>query len=420
MKNNNKQNRGYIFGIVIQPKHLEDANYILPNWNELSDEKIIEHLEILKFPLKFDVSELFNLLTFPTLKGNENETVDQRFQFEFADETGIPHYQSYIQLKSLSHVSEVRRIINESLNTFNSVEVIYNKKGIDKYCQKATKYLNENYSGRMFKHSWKIDYLEKKPKLQIVLTNPYPWQKYLKEILNEEADDRSINWCVDTVGNVGKSAFCMAYVSEESTDAIYLALDNLDRMTLSLVVKVQEYRRRYNKDPRVIMFDFPRNLDVNQMNRSTCLMENVKSGIIETNFGGVQKEIAISNVHVVVFSNQVPDLSILSKDRWLIWRLSGEKYGNVMLPAQTRSLIKDYNSKLRLTKWVNEISVVKRIDMKYDKNKKYLKLNIPIEFFTKFEDSENSYTKIMFSEIRELNNEVRGKLLEYFKNSSKN
>jgi len=272
----------------------------------------------------------------------------------------------------------------------------------------------------MFKHSWKIDYLEKKPKLQVVRSNPYPWQKYLKDILNEEADDRCINWCVDTVGHAGKSVFCMAYVSEEPTDAIYLALDNLDRRTLSLVVKVQEYRRRYNKDPRAIIFDFPRNLDVNQMNRSTCLMENVKSGIIETNFGGIHKEVAISNVHVVVFSNQVPDLSILSRDRWLIWRLSGEKYGNVMLPAQTRSLIKDYNSKLRLTKWVNEINVVKRIDMKDDENKKYLKLNIPMEFFMKFENSESSYTKIMFSEIREINNEVRGKLVEYLKNSSKN
>lgn len=74
------------------------------------------------------------------------------------------------------------------------------------------------------------------------------------------------------------------------------------------MVKVQEYRRRYNKDPRAIMFDSPRNLDINQMNRSTCLMENVKSRIIETNFDGIHKEIAISNVHVVVFS-------ILSRNR---------------------------------------------------------------------------------------------------------
>ena len=114
--NRKKQNREYIFGIVIQPKHLEDANYVSPNWNELSDDKIIEHLERLKFPLKFDVSELFNSLTFPTLKGNNNETVDWRFQFEFGDETGIPHYQSYIQLKSLLHISEIIRIINEAFH----------------------------------------------------------------------------------------------------------------------------------------------------------------------------------------------------------------------------------------------------------------------------------------------------------------
>lgn len=121
------------------------------------------------------------------------------------------------------------------------------------------------------------------------------------------------------------------------------------------------------------------------MNQSTCLMETVKSGLIETNFGGHHKQVTISNVHLVVFSNQVPDLSILSKDRWLIWRLSGEKYGNVMLPAKTDALIKDYNSKLRLTKWVNSINIVKRIDIKDNENKKYRKLNIPIEFFTSFE-----------------------------------
>ena len=81
----------------------------------MSDDKIIEHLERLKFPLKFDVSELFNSLT-SNFKGNNNETVDWRFQFEFGDETGIPHYQSYIQLKSLLHISEIIRIINEAFH----------------------------------------------------------------------------------------------------------------------------------------------------------------------------------------------------------------------------------------------------------------------------------------------------------------
>lgn len=82
-----------------------------------------------------------------------------------------------------------------------------------------------------------------------------------------------------------------------------------------------------------------------------------------------------------------------------------------MLPAKTDALIKEYNSKLRLTKWVNSINIVKRIEMKNDENKKYRKLNIPIKFFTSFENAEASYTKTMFSEIIELNNDVREKLL---------
>lgn len=56
--------------------------------------------------------------------------------------------------------------------------------------------------------------------------------------------------------------------------------------------------------------------------------------------------------------------------------------------------------------------------MKDDENKKYRKLNISMEFFTSFENAEASYTKTMFSEIRELNNDVRGKLFSYLKNSS--
>ena len=41
----------------------------------------------------------------------------------------------------------------------------------------------------------------------------------------------------------------------------------------------------YNNDLKIIIFDFLKTLDVNQINQSTCLMENVESQIIEINFG---------------------------------------------------------------------------------------------------------------------------------------
>lgn len=66
-------------------------------------------------------------------------------------------------------------MISDSFDNFNSIEIIYNKDGIDKYCQKPTKYLDDNHSGKMIKHTWKINYLEKNPQLQTVVDNPYPW-----------------------------------------------------------------------------------------------------------------------------------------------------------------------------------------------------------------------------------------------------
>ena len=68
---------------------------------------------------------MFNSILFSTLKGKQNETLDWRFQLEFGDE--VPHYQAYAELKYLSHISDVRRVINDSFDTFNSVEIVYNK-----------------------------------------------------------------------------------------------------------------------------------------------------------------------------------------------------------------------------------------------------------------------------------------------------
>ena len=48
--------------------------------------------------------------------------------------------------------------------------------------------------------------------------------------------------------------------------------------------------------------------------KANALMEDAKSGYLETTFGGNHKEIQIGDIHVIVFSNNWPDLSVLSVD----------------------------------------------------------------------------------------------------------
>jgi len=55
------------------------------------------------------------------------------------------------------------------------------------------------------------------------------------------------------------------------------------------------------KDPKVIFFDFPRASDPIKIISATALMEDVKSGRLETTFVGNHKEIEISDVHIVYY-----------------------------------------------------------------------------------------------------------------------
>ena len=53
------------------------------------------------------------------------------------------------------------------------------------YCSKETNFISELYSGKIYKHQWQMDFLERKPQLKEVLNNPYIWQEFVrKELLD--------------------------------------------------------------------------------------------------------------------------------------------------------------------------------------------------------------------------------------------
>ena len=72
--------------------------------------------------------------------------------------------------------------------------------------------------------------------------NPYIWQEFVrKELLDKLPDDRTVDWIIDPVGNTGKSSFARAYISEVPPDGILMKIDNLARMELTLIKKIENY-----------------------------------------------------------------------------------------------------------------------------------------------------------------------------------
>ena len=366
--------RGKIFGVVINPL----LNGETVEWKGLNTKEIEVKLNELQFITKTELSYTLNNLMIENTHKNLTDLEDFEGQLEFGTETNTPHYQLEIKSSTVCTRPKLLEALQNSVKGFISVDIQHNFENMKGYCTKETKFISDKYSGRVFKKQWKESFLDKKPNLKNIIENPYPWQKLLKnQLLIKEPDDRIVDWLIDPVGNTGKSSFARAYCSEDTTDAILMKIDNLDRMELSLINKINHYRDRYYKDPKIIFFDFPRASNMLQVMQATALMEDAKSGYLESNFGGKHKNIKISNVHVIVLANTAPDLSVLSVDRWRLWRLGGENYGNIIWPCKTISNLQSFDKDLKTVTW--NIRLENLIPSDVLSNSNFNQFDLPVE-----------------------------------------
>ena len=343
--------RSKLFGIVINPK----TEYSI-DWKNMSSLEMKNKLKELRFPNRFVMTDILNQIRLQNVNKNYTDIEDFMGQFETGTETSIPHYQLAIKANSLCTKKKVLEAFEEKIEGHINVQIQFNLDDMKDYCSKETNFISEEYSGKIYKHQWQMDFLERKPQLKEVLNNPYIWQEFVrKELLDKVPDDRTVDWIIDPVGNTGKSSFARAYVSQVPTDGILMKIDNLDRMELTLIKKIENYRMKHYKDPNVIFFDFPRASDPNKIISATALMEDAKSGHLETTFGGKHKEIEISDIHIVVLSNNAPDLSVLSVDRWRLWRLGGKQYENIIWPCKISPYLKKVSRRTWNIRWTVSI-----------------------------------------------------------------
>ena len=329
------------FGVVINPKLDKRMN-----WESLSSLEVGKKLKEMKFLNKFLLTEYLNNLEVENVSNNLTGLKDFSGQLELGTESKIPHYQLAIEMKSICTKKKVLEAFEGKINAHISVDIQFNLESMKDYCTKETEFILPEYSGKIYKHEWDMNFLDRKPRLKKVLESPFPWQEFLEtNILRKNPDDRTVDWIIDPIGNTGKSSFARVYISKEVTDGIFMKIDNLDRMELSLIKKIETYRSKYYKDPKVLLFDFPRASDISKVLAATALMEDAKCGYLESTFGGTHKEIQIGDIHIIVFSNSCPDLSVLSVDRWRLWTLSGADYGNVIWPVAVSPCIKTINTR---------------------------------------------------------------------------
>lgn len=147
--------------------------------------------------------------------------------------------------------------------------------------------------------------------------NWHTWQKDLFNYLFDENEDfrppshREILFIFDPFGNTGKSSFVkwLRITYEQEIGIITEANAQQLRSSLITIGKKSLY-----------IVDLPRTKSKQGVNDVLNILEQVKSGMLQSVMYGRHKEMIFEPVHIVVFGNYVP-VGGLSTDRFKTWRL---------------------------------------------------------------------------------------------------
>lgn len=115
-------------------------------------------------------------------------------QLETGTESSIPYYQLAIKAGALCTRKKVLEALEERMEGHLSVDIKFNLEDMKNYCSKEIHFTSEKYSGKIYKHQWQIDLLERQSQLKEVLNKTFAWQKFLKEqVITRDPDDRTVD-----------------------------------------------------------------------------------------------------------------------------------------------------------------------------------------------------------------------------------
>lgn len=132
-----------------------------------------------------------------------------------------------------------------------------------------------------------------------------PWQTAIADALQQEPDDRTINWVYDSEGGKGKTALCR-YILKHHKNVLFLSTSSTKDANHQIVKSSHSFR--------IILVNLPRQ---SEGKISYAAFESIKDGLVYSGkyTGGFK---IFNPPHIYIFANWLPDFNALSRDRWNI------------------------------------------------------------------------------------------------------
>lgn len=226
------------------------------------------------------------------------------FQLEECPKTGKQHYQCRISLKVKKRINELVTILdNEKLQKFHISPT-------SKDCSREFFYVMKDDS--RVDGPWTEDDITRIPKDVVALRKLYPWQQEMMDMLSVY-DERRIDIIYDPRGNHGKSTFVRFMATVKGAANIPMARDYRDIMRTA-------YCLNHKKERKIFLIDMPRAMNKTKLCEFFAGVETLKSGYVFDD-RHVFKEEYIDRPRICIFTNELPELGLLSRDMWHIWSI---------------------------------------------------------------------------------------------------
>lgn len=262
------------------------------------------------------------------------------FQKEAGTEKGIHHYQCRLIMEEAQYtetlltVFEARGLIRDKVTFLPESNNSIQQGGLSFYVMKDESRIEGPWHDPSYKPKKRQVY---EGRDLACMENPRGFQKYIIDDIKPVADDRTMNWWYNLSGCGGKSKL-MKWLRFTSPDVARVPMGSATQIKTSVIEKGPH--TAYLVDlPRV------RGSDERQQELFSAL-EEIKNGWVESPMYGKSQELMMEPPHIHIFSNELPQLSYASMDRWKIWviedvngeqqfrRLTLEEVVNLQRPQQ--------------------------------------------------------------------------------------
>lgn len=231
------------------------------------------------------------------------------YQREKGNKTGYEHYQGRVSLKIKTRLAGVIKTFSE-LKGHWSITSNENKDNMFYVFKEETR----------IEGPWtdkdEIIYIPRQIK---EIESLYPWQQHIYDH-TDDWDTRSINCVIDNEGCIGKSIIVTKLAVEKKARKIPPLNDIKDIMRIVMDVETS----------RCYLIDMPRAMNKDRLYQFYAGIETLKDGYAyDDRYHFKDKHFDCPNIWI--FSNKKPDIEMLSKDRWIFWKVIGNKLAKIKM-----------------------------------------------------------------------------------------